>query len=215
MNNLLNGLVHLQFNFMSFQSKDIAFTKDQIQKIGNTIIFLSGRIKDLNKTKILKILFLLEEASIKKYSYPFFGIDFQIWKHGPVAKDIFIDLSEDAPTLLAEYIQKNDSNPTVFIGLREFCDDEFSDNDIDLLNIITDFAKDKSANSLVKHTHSHNSLWRKSAIRMGVLDVLENELINSTEFYVDFGLLFENNQLMLQGYEEAKENVAFVRHLKL
>lgn len=52
-------------------SKDIAFTRDQVDKIGNTIIYLSTKIPDLNKTKILKILFLLEEASIKKYGYPF------------------------------------------------------------------------------------------------------------------------------------------------
>ena len=52
---------------MLIPTKDIAFNKDQIDKIGNTIIFLSKNMGDLNKTKILKLLFLLEEASIKKY----------------------------------------------------------------------------------------------------------------------------------------------------
>lgn len=194
--------------------RDIAFTKDQIDKIGNTIIYLSHKLSDLNKTKILKILFLLEEASVKKYGYPFFGIDFQIWKLGPVVKDIFIDLSEDAPELLSAYIKRDETNPSVFKSIKEFSDDEFSDNDMQLLEIISNFAQDKSASALVKHTHSHNSLWRKSAIRNGVLELLEEELLNSTEFNIDFSLLFENNSKLLQQYEEVKENLEFVRHLK-
>ena len=199
---------------MHLPSKDIAFTKDQIEKIGNTIIYLAKQIPELNKTRILKILFLLEEASVKKYAYPFFGIDFQLWRHGPVTKDIFIDLSDDKPTLLAEYVKRDESNFLNFIGIKEFNDDEFSDNDMELLDIVINFAKDKSASTLVKYTHSHNSLWRKSAIRSGVLELLEDELINSTEFNVDFGLLFENNPVLLQQFEEAKENIEFVRHLK-
>ncbi|HUB59364.1 MAG TPA: type II toxin-antitoxin system antitoxin SocA domain-containing protein [Puia sp.] len=74
-------------------SGKVGYTKEQIDKIGNTIIYLSQHIRDLTKTKILKILFLLEEASIKRSGQPFIGIDFQLWKLGPVAKDIFIDSS--------------------------------------------------------------------------------------------------------------------------
>jgi len=199
---------------MLIPTKDIAFTKDQIDKIGNTIIFLSKKVDDLNKTKILKLLFLLEEASIKKYGYPFFGIDFQIWKLGPVVKDIYIDLTEDSPELLSDYIKRDENNPSVFIGKVEFNDDEFSDNDIQLLELISDFAKDKSAKDLVKHTHSRDSLWRKSAINNGVLELLEQELRNSTEFNIDFSLLFENKPDLLEQFEQVKENMEFVRHLK-
>src|SRR5437762_1520053 len=110
---------------MSDTSKNRAFTKDQINKIGNAIIYLSEKITDLNKTKILKLLFLLEEACIKKYGHPFFGIDFQLWKHGPVVKDIFIDLSDESPTLLKEFIERDPQNPMNFTAKTEFCDDEF------------------------------------------------------------------------------------------
>jgi len=199
---------------MLIPTKDIAFTKDQIDKIGNTIIFLSKKMGDLNKTKILKLLFLLEEASIKKYGYPFFGVDFQIWKLGPVVKDIYIDLTEDSPELLSDYIKRDENDPSVFTGKVEFNDDEFSDNDIQILELISDFAKDKSAKDLVKHTHTRDSLWRKSAINNGVLELLEQELRNSTEFNIDFSLLFENKPDLLEQFEQVKENMEFVRHLK-
>lgn len=195
-----------------------AFTKDQIDKIGNTIIYLAERVPDLNKTKILKLLFLTEEASIKKTGKPFFGIDFQIWKFGPVAKDIFIDLTtqwfDDSPVLLNEFILRDPKNNENFVPKTAFKDDEFSDNDLQLLDLIAGFGKNKSANYLIKHTHGANSLWRKSAIKYGVLELLENELLNSTDFTVDFTLLFDDNSPIKERYEESKDNLEFVRQLK-
>jgi len=202
---------------MNGDIRNKAFTRDQINKIGNSIIYFSKKIPDLNKTKILKLLFLIEEACIKKFGHPFFGIDFQLWKLGPVAKDIFIDLSDETPILLNEFIERDTRNSSNFIAKTEFNNDEFSDNDIELMDLIINFAKDKSASYLVNHTHSQNSLWRKSAIQYGVLECLENELLNSTEYQIDFSLLFDNPLMpsyLKERFEESKENLEFVKLLK-
>ncbi|HWK06959.1 MAG TPA: Panacea domain-containing protein [Puia sp.] len=199
---------------MSVSNKNKGFTRDQINKIGNAIIYLSENVPDLNKTKILKILFLIEEASIKKYGHPFFGINFQLWKLGPVVKDIFIDLSDEMPVLLKDFIERDSKNSFNFKSKSKFCDDEFSDNDIELMKLVVDFAKTKTASYLVQHTHGPNSLWRKSALKFGVLEVLEKELINSTEFEIDFDLLFADRPHMKERFEEVRENMEFVRQLK-
>lgn len=197
------------------QSQNIGYTKEQIDKIGNTIIYLSQHIGDLTKTKILKILFLLEEASIKKTGQPFIGMDFQLWKLGPVAKDIFIDLSSDeSPVLLKDYIRRDSDDNKVFKAQAPFNNDEFSANDIKLMDIIIEFTKDKPASYLVKHTHGPNSLWRKSAVQYGVLELLENELVNSTEYEVDFSLLFPQSSYLSERFEDSKENLEFIKSLK-
>ena len=197
------------------QVRNVGYTREQIEKIGNTIIYFSQRMDDLTKTKILKILFLLEEASIKKAGQPFIGIDFQLWKLGPVAKDVFIDLSSDEnPVLLANYLERDSLDTKIFKAKTSFNDDEFSINDLRLMDIIVEFVKDKPASYLVKHTHSTNSLWRKSALQYGVLELLENELVNSTEFEVDFSLLFPQSSYLSERFEDSKENLEFVKNLK-
>jgi uncharacterized phage-associated protein len=201
-------------NMLSSPVHNEGYSSDQINKLGNTIIYLSGKIKDLNKTKILKVLFLIEEACIKKYGYPFFNIDFQVWQHGPVAKDIFIDLSDDTPSLLGEFIERDPGNPALFIGKKAFNDDEFSDNDMALLDLIVEHAKDKNAARLVDLAHEPNSLWRKSAIKYGVLEKLETGAIRSTNYEIDFNLLFEENEIMSERYSSAKETRQFIRALK-
>ena len=85
------------------------------------------------------------------------------------------------------------------------------------MDSIIHFAKDKSASSLASHTCIQHSLWRKSAIQYGILDSLENELLNSTEYAVDFGLLFNNRSMpshLKERFEASKENLEFVKHLK-
>jgi uncharacterized phage-associated protein len=190
------------------------FSKQQVDKIGNSIIYFSDKLEGLTKTKILKLLYILEESSIRKYGYPFFGVDFQLWKHGPVLKDIFIDLSEEQPSILKSYIERNPDDPTIFKNKQDFIDDEFSQNDIDLLEKVVAFARTKTAAKLVQHLHGPNSLWRRSAIKYGILELLENETVNSTEFDIDFNILFENNSEMLERYESAKENLEFIKSLK-
>jgi len=196
---------------MKLSLKTVDFTDDQINKIGNTIIYLSKYMNDLTKTKILNILYLLEESSIKKYLVPFLGIDFQIWQHGPVAKDIYIDLSEERPTLLSEFIEKNGE---VFVGKKEFDDGEFSDDDIEILNSVTNFVASKTASELVKITHGANSLWNICAKSKNVFDLFESKKQNSSEFTIDFSLLFSGNEYNLRLYEEILENQQFIRSLK-
>ena len=43
----------------------------QVEKIGNTVVYLSQKIPTLKKTKLLKLLYILDEISIKKTGIPF------------------------------------------------------------------------------------------------------------------------------------------------
>jgi uncharacterized phage-associated protein len=189
-------------------------THQQVQKLGNTLIYLANNVGELSKTKILKLLFLLEESSVKRFGYPFFGLNFQIWKLGPVLKEVYIDLSEDSPNLLKDFIEKDQYNNKIYIAKGEFNDDQFSDNDIYLLEKIKDFARHKTAKDLIDYTHEENSLWRKSAIKNGILQELESTEINSTEYVIDFSLLFENDEQLRERYLESLENLEFINHLK-
>lgn len=188
-------------------------THQQIQKLGNALIYFANNVGELSKTKILKLLFLLEESSVKRFGYPFFGLNFQIWKLGPVLKEVYIDLSEEAPNLLKDFIEKAPYD-NIYIAKAEFNDDQFSDNDIYLLEKIKDFARHKTAKDLIDYTHEENSLWRKSAIKNGILQELESAEVNSTEHVIDFSLLFENDEALRERYLESLESLEFINHLK-
>jgi len=189
-------------------------TKYQIDKIGNSIIHLGDSVSELSKTKLLKLLFLLEEKSIQDYGTPFFGVDFKIWQFGPVAPPLFEGLTESENKFLSDYIQKNKFDE--YEGKKEFVDDEFSDNDLTVLKWAVDFARHKTAEDLVEYTHSPTSLWRRGAIKHNVYDKFKKKELTYTNYDIDFTLLFEKDSegYLLEKYNSAIENLNFSKKYK-
>src|SRR5690554_525756 len=83
----------------------IRLSGSQIDKVGNALIYLSQKIKPLSKTKALKLIYILDELSIKKSGIPFFNLKYKVWKFGPVSEEIFIDLSSEM-NMFSEYLNK-------------------------------------------------------------------------------------------------------------
>lgn len=161
------------------------YSRSDIEKIGNAIIFLAERIPGLSKTKLLKLLYLLEESFMKKYQLPFLNLEFEVWQAGPVAIDIFIDLSDEL-LLLKDYITIEKTDDATYIKPTiGFTDDEFSDNEIDMLNLIVEHFGALTATELVKRTHQKNSNWYTIAKSKRLLDLFENRLTNSSDEKID------------------------------
>lgn len=172
----------------------IQFNESQLDKIGNTIVYLSLKIQNLSKTKLLKLLYILDEMSIKKSGIPFVNLTYKLWKLGPVSEELFIDLSTRTK-LLEPYINKHiDGERTYIKARKEFNDDEFSDNDIELLDVVIDRYGDKTARDLIYYTHRENSPWHNTAIEKNVLSVLENESVNNTDFVIDMSQLIAHDE---------------------
>ena len=187
---------------------------NQIEKIGNSIIYLSQNVSELTKTKLLKLIFLIEEKSIKQTGAPFFGIEFKIWQFGPVSKPLFEGLTDIDTRFLKEFVIKNKFDE--YEGCKDFIDDEFSDNDISILEWAIEFARHKTAEDLVNYTHSVNSLWRKGAIKNGVYDQFKRKILTYTDFNIDFTLLFDgaDNEILLDRYLSSMENLQFSNKYK-
>lgn len=162
------------------------YSKSDIEKIGNTIVFFSERIPDLSKTKLLKLLFLLEETYVRNYNLPFLGLEFEVWQAGPVARDIFIELA-DEPNLLNNFIATNKTSDATFVkALKPFNDDEFSDNELDTLDFVVETFGSLTATKLVEITHRKNSAWYQVAKEKGLLDAFNAGLANSSDEKIDF-----------------------------
>lgn len=196
-----------------FTSRLIMPTKQQIEKLGNTLIYFAqpGKVSELSKTKILKLLFLLEEKSIATYGVPFLGFNFELWQFGPVEKNVYVELSEDLPTL-GQYIRKVNYDD-FYEANQPFNDHEFSQIDIELMDEIVAFARHKTAEDLVEFTHSKNSLWKKCAEEFNILKELENGSLPTSQYLIDFTKLFDENSFLKERYEQARENLEIRNYL--
>lgn len=161
-------------------------TRNDREKLGNAVIYIAERTNDLSKTKLLKLLYFMEEESVRLFQTPFLGLPFEVWQAGPVMKDVFIDLSE-RPVLLNGYVSKRVVGGRTYIGAaRAFDDGEFSDNDVRVMDDVLSRYGRCSARRLVELTHRKGGLWHRTAEAKGLIGLFEAGLMNNSEARIDF-----------------------------
>jgi uncharacterized phage-associated protein len=198
---------------MYFYNSNI-YTKDQLSKLGNAIIFMCNRITPLSKTKVLKLIYLIEELSVRKYGLPFFNLRFDVWKLGPVSCDLYAEMTSE-PTLLEDYIVKEIKHNTVNIKpKREFSDDEFSDLEIDLLQDVVNAYGHLTADQLINLTHRKHSPWYNAAQKNGLLEHFENGAANTSDIEIDLSSLIEDDSQKLALFKGHKDFLDHSKRLK-
>jgi uncharacterized phage-associated protein len=142
-------------------------------KIGNLLIYLSSNIKDLTLTKALKLLYVIDETSMKEVGVPVTWLEYKAWEYGPVAPEIYEEIKNGITCgpnsqLVGTYInvsaKDNPVDPSkspikLISSVKEFDDSEFSDYEIGLLDKVIKKFGNKTAKQLVEHLHRTGSLW--------------------------------------------------------
>lgn len=191
------------------------YTKDQIEKIGQAIIYMAEKMPGVSKTKILKLVYLLDEYSIKSSGIPFFGLEYKVWQAGPVNTDLYTELSSNT-VLLKDYIrlEYSPNGECSVFPRKKFSDDEFSENDLELLNDIVRVYKKFSAKKLVELCHRPSTLWYQVAKEKGVLDLFESGKLNTTDYIIPLEECIREDEVKLEIYNDHKEFTNFTKRFK-
>ena len=167
------------------------YSEENLARIGNAAIYIAEHTSDLSKTKLLKLLYLMEERSALQYQQPFLALPYEIWQAGPVAKDVYIDLS-DGPELLSPYVKSelvklDDGKVAQYIHpAAPFNDEEFSAYEMRLMDEVLKLYGDKTATELVDIVHRENTLWYKIAKEKGLLETFRKHESNNSNYVIDF-----------------------------
>ena len=194
--------------------KPEVYTKNQIEKLGNTLIFLAERLEKPSKTHLLKLIFIIEEISIKKFGIPFFNLRFDVWKLGPVSKDLYVELTGELNLLEPYIIREDGNNSTLVRSKKDFSDDEFNDNELHLLSEITERFKYCTANELINFTHKKDTPWYNTALKHGVLEVLESGKLNVTNIEINLAEVIAEDEIKTALYNSHKDFLAQSSSLK-
>lgn len=175
-----------------------------IDKIGNSVIYLSNHCEGLhNKTNLLKLIYILDEVAIKESGVPFFNLNYKVWQYGPVYPDLY-NSANTGLKLFKDYFEVNNSK---VVPIKEFNDDEFSDNEIKILEIVCDRFKYCTANELVNHTHKPGSPWYVVAKENNLLNERDELKTKTTDLNIDMSVLVQENESKLFRYKQYLENL--------
>ena len=74
------------------------------------------------------------------------------------------------------------------------------------MNFIIEKYGSKTGKELISYTHRINSPWYNTAKENSVLELLENEIINNTEFVIDMRKIVSHDERKLEIYSEYIES---------
>ncbi|AFM02956.1 hypothetical protein Fleli_0480 [Bernardetia litoralis DSM 6794] len=137
-------------------------------------MYLATKIQPLYLTKTLKLLYLIDETSVREIGVPITWLDYQVWKLSPVPKKLFVELRhnvkefyQDKKVSLEDYITveripnpvKNRFDSYILKHRTTFDDGEFNDYEIELIDRIIAENKHLSSIKLVEKLHKKGTLW--------------------------------------------------------
>lgn len=179
-------------------------------KIGNLIVLLAGRLKPLYHTKLIKLLYLIDEEAVKDGGIPITWLDYKAWQYGPVAPETFFIKEET--NLFNSYLEKSKKGDGTIIKPKvSFDDSEFSDYDLEIIErVITKFGH-MAPKDLVKLTHKEGSLWD---IAKKENHINFDDSNTTSDYTLDFTRIISDDELKLSNYEGAKETMMFRAQIK-
>ena len=174
--------------------------------IGNLIIYIVDYCKNnsapLYQTKLLKLLYLIDEESVIKYGTPITWLDYAVWQKGPVPAEIYFS---KVPHMnkLNEYVSFEDrSSRFLVVKKRAFQNTYFSEVDLSIIdNVLTKYGN-KTSGELIDITHKEGSLWSKIVEGKNIRFTQDNHTSNE---FIDFSLLIAGDKFKHFSYWAARE----------
>ena len=189
------------------------FSDDSKRRVGNAVLYLSQNVEDLSKSKLIKLLYLMEEAMVRRHQSPFLALQYEVWQYGPVAKEIFVGFS-NTPTILREYVYTSATEDGTYIyPNRDFNPKEFSNEELQVMTAIVSEYGNLKARELKDITHSPEGLWYKKALATGLLEAFERQECTSSDEVIDFAELL--SQELRPVYLQRLHVVESVNDLKI
>ncbi|MFT5616916.1 MAG: putative phage-associated protein [Arenicella sp.] len=197
-------------------------------KIAQSLVFFAENTpSELYLTKALKLLYILDEISIRESGVPVTWLDYKVWKLGPVAESIYEELrygiAENCKGIsvgLTNALQvKTVPNPVndekesfIIIAKTHFDKDEFSDYELELLQKIADDYGHLSSTKLVEKLHETGTLWDKMVESKKLQKQFELQS-NRSNHIIDFTELVNGKTHKEMAYKAAFDSMSFQEHL--
>lgn len=193
--------------------KDSIAIQANKEKIGTLLAYIGKKVPNLKLRKLIKLVFFIDERSIKEKGYPLTWLDYYVWAKGPVAPEIY-DIKNNGG-LFSQFIcvKKNEEDKYMISANATFDLEngmmKFSQSQIDLVDSVLKENGSADADELTEIAHQEGGIWA-TIVREKNISFVENP---QTDIKIELTDLIDKESEMYQDYLEAFDNVCFAASL--
>jgi uncharacterized phage-associated protein len=188
-------------------------------KIGTMIALLAGEIKHLSMTKLLKLLYLIDETAYARTGASITWFDYKVWKMGPVAEELYNELrfaqsiAFHGETMNLDAYIRTEKRTTVGSGEQIFIYPMiqpdlgiFSTFEPELVQNIIDRFGSYSARQLINILHEQDTLWHKT-VKNHQLDQNFKMYGSKSNHTIGFAELIQHDPILQKAAQSAYESM--------
>jgi uncharacterized phage-associated protein len=203
----------LTYNFDS----TFGFSVVHKERVGQLINYLALKIKHLYCTKLIKLLYIIDEESMKKNGIPISWLTYKVFEMGPVPDKLWYSI-KDGNTVFGEFFNvieiKAQFNEEKDINYRiePISKEELSEFSRSEINIINDVIKDyghRTSKQLIEYLHREESLWHM-LVKANNISFDKN---STTTYNIDLSDLISHDKNKLDIYHDTKEEIDLLESL--
>ena len=198
------------------------FRRINNDKISNVLNYFASQIDYLSMTKTLKLLYILDETSIKETGTPITWLDYKVWENGPVAIDVYNEIKhqevfcyqgKELSLLHSIQLEKkfntDRNSEEVFLKPNgDFDKTIFNRYELNLLETIVFKYGNWNATQLINFLHEEGSLWHKMVSEHNLINHFQ-QIGKRTNHSIEFNDLLENNPILQMAAKSSFEALSF------
>ena len=198
------------------------FRRINNDKISNILNYFASQIDYLSMTKTLKLLYILDETSIKETGTPVTWLDYKVWENGPVAIDVYNEIKhqevfcyqgKELSLLHSIQLEKkfntDRNSEEVFLKPNgDFDNTIFNRYELNLLETIVFKYGNWNATELINFLHEEGSLWHKMVSEHNLINHFQ-QIGKRTNHSIEFNDLLENNPILQMAAKSSFEALSF------
>ena len=135
------------------------------EKLVNAIVFFASNTRHCGKTKLFKLLYLLDFHHFRATGRSVTGLEYRAWKHGPVPFELVQEWDAFEPDLAAaiDVVPEPvyDHDRLRIEPKAEFDDRHFTKRELQLMQELAERHHDEMTRPLVGLTHEERGPWDK------------------------------------------------------
>ncbi|MDI5898890.1 Panacea domain-containing protein [Flavobacterium yafengii] len=198
------------------------FRRINNDKISNVLNYFASQIDYLSMTKTLKLLYILDETSIKETGTPVTWLDYKVWENGPVAIDVYNEIKhqevfcyqgKELSLLHSIQLEKkfntDRNSEEVFLKPKgNFDETIFNRYELNLLETIVFKYGNWNATELINFLHEEGSLWHKMVSEHNLINHFQ-QIGKRTNHSIEFNDLLEDNPVLQMAAKSSFEALSF------
>lgn len=198
------------------------FRRINNDKIGNVLNYFASQIEYLSMTKTLKLLYILDETSIKETGTPVTWLDYKVWEKGPVAIDVYNEITKQetfnyqgkelsllqAIELEKKFNAERNSDEIYLKPKGNFDNSIFNRYELELLELIVFKYGNWNASELIEFLHEEGSLWHKMVSKHDLKNHFK-KISKITNHSIEFNDLLKDNPILQMAAKSSFEALCF------